>query len=37
MARQIFAFPADDLAEPFLDFRIIDGIVIDPIFIAGVV
>ena len=37
MAGQVFALFADNLAQPLLDLRVIDIIVIDPALVAGVV
>ena len=37
MAGQILAFFADNLAQPLLDLRVIDIIVVDPALVAGVV
>jgi len=37
VAAQILAFRPDDLPEPFLDFGVIDGVVVRPALIAGVV
>ena len=37
MASQIFAFFPDDISEPFPDLRVIDIVVVDPLFNAGVV
>ena len=37
MACQVLALFADNLAEPLLDLRVVDVIVIDPALVAGVV
>ena len=37
MAGQVLALFADNLAQPLLDFRIVDVIVIDPALVASVV
>ena len=37
MAGQVLALFADNLAQPLLDLRFIDIIVIDPALVAGVV
>ena len=37
MAGQVLALFADNLAQPLLDLRVIDVIVIDPALVAGVV
>ena len=37
MAGQVLALFADNLAQPLLDLRVIDIIVVDPALVAGVV
>lgn len=37
MAGQVFSLFADNLAQPLLDLRVIDIIVVDPALVAGVV
>ena len=37
MTGQVFALFADNLAQPLLDLRVIDIIVVDPALVAGVV
>ena len=37
MAGQVLALFADNLAQPLLDLRVIDIIVVDPTLVAGVV
>lgn len=37
MSGEVFGLAAYDLAEPLLDFRAVDVVVVDPVLIAGVV
>ena len=37
MTGQVFALFADNLAQPLLDFRVVDIIVVDPALVARVV
>ena len=37
MAGQVFSLFADNRTQPLFDFRVVDIIVIDPTFLAGVV
>ena len=37
MAGEVFAFFADDFAKPFLDSWVVDGVVVDPAFVACVI
>ena len=37
MAREVFAFLANDFTKPFLNSRVVDGVVVDPAFVTCVI
>lgn len=37
MSAEVFGFFTYDLSEPFIDFGVVDVVVIDPTFVAGVI